>query len=207
MKLLAVAALMLAPVFLEQAFAETATFVVHADVDCRWSVDGEAKGILKAEDRVSLSLPLGEHRVEAVAVDGGSRWAQTLKVTAAPGQAVEIQLRGYWKDPQTGLLWATSDNGSAVTLSQAAYYCQHLAVGGVTNWSLPSIDELRALFGGAANQGGFHLLAPIKLTGWEWSSSPGKEAGEQWALDFGDGARASVVKGDSGLNRALCVRR
>ena len=27
------------------------------------------------------------------------------------------------------------------------------------------------------------------------------------ALDFGDGGRASVAAGDSGLNRALCVRR
>jgi NADH:flavin oxidoreductase / NADH oxidase family len=48
---------------------------------------------------------------------------------------------------------------------------------------------------------------PIKLTGWQWSSTPGKQAGEGWALDFGDGGRPSVAAGDSGLNRALYVRR
>jgi hypothetical protein len=59
---------------------------------------------------------------------------------------------------------------------------------------------------------GFTLLV-LLLTGlrskWPRASvySVGKEPGEQWSLDFGDGARASVVTGDSGLNRALCVRR
>jgi len=57
------------------------------------------------------------------------------------------------------------------------------------------------------DDGGHHVLGPIKLTGWAWSSTPGKSTGEAWSLDFGDGGRASVVTGDSGLNRALCVRR
>ena len=119
----------------------------------------------------------------------------------------EAQQRGYWTDPETKLMWPTADNGSGVTWSQASYYCRSLALAGHQDWTLPSIDDLHRLFGGPANQNGFHITAPIKLTGWEWSSSEGKEPGEQWSLDFGDGARASVVGGDSGLNRALCVRR
>jgi hypothetical protein len=94
-----------------------------------------------------------------------------------------------------------------VTYSQAAYYCKTLILGGHQDWTLPAIDDLQKQFGGPANASGFHIAGPIKLTGWEWSSSPGKEPGEEWALDFGDGGRASVVMGDSGLNRALCVRR
>ena len=80
-------------------------------------------------------------------------------------------------------------------------------MGGFKDWTLPSIDELKKLFGGPVDSRGFHTTSPIRLSGWEWSSSPGTEPGEQWALDFGDGGRSSVVIGDSGLNRALCVRR
>jgi hypothetical protein len=80
-----------------------------------------------------------------------------------------------------------------------------LALGGYKDWTLTSIDDLHRLFGGPANQAGYHITAPIKLTGWEWSASAGTESGEQWALDFGDGARASVVAGDSRLTRSLCA--
>jgi len=111
-----------------------------------------------------------------------------------------------WPDPSTGKIWASADNGSGVSWSQAAYYCRSLTLGGLRDWRLPSIDELQQLVGPSANGSGYRITGPIKLTGWEWSSSPGAEKGEGWALDFGDGGRASVVAGDSGLNRALCVR-
>jgi hypothetical protein len=111
-----------------------------------------------------------------------------------------------WQDPSTGKIWASSDNGSGVSWSQAAYYCRTLTLGGFHDWRLASIEELQHLVGPSANASGFRITGPIKLTGWQWSSSPGAEKGETWALDFGDGGRASVVAGDSGLNRALCVR-
>ncbi len=114
---------------------------------------------------------------------------------------------GAWTDPETKLTWATSDNGIGVTYSQAVYYCRILDLDGHRDWTLASIEELFHLFGGPVNESGHHIVAPIKLTGWQWSSSPGRQPGEEWALDFGDGQKASVVMGDSGLNRALCVRR
>jgi hypothetical protein len=67
-------------------------------------------------------------------------------------------------------------------------------------------DDLQRIFGGPESQVGYHITGPIKLTGWQWSSTAGKQDGEGGALDFGDGGRASVADGDSGLNRALCVR-
>lgn len=112
----------------------------------------------------------------------------------------------YWIDPQTQQMWTTKDNGSGVSLSQAVRYCRELRLGGYKDWSLPSIDDLQGIFGSAENQGGYHVKGPIQLTGWQWSASPGNQEGEGWALDFGDGGRASVAAGDSGLNRALCVR-
>lgn len=127
-------------------------------------------------------------------------------ITAVGGEAVSGEDAGYWTDPETKLMWASSDNGVGATYSQAVYYCRTSTLGGYKDWTLPSIEELHHLFGGPANQNGHHILAPIKLTGWQWSSSPGKARGEEWSLDFGDGGRASVVMGDSGLNRALCAR-
>ena len=111
-----------------------------------------------------------------------------------------------WNQPSTGLTWARRDNGVAVSASQAARYCTALTLGGYHDWRLPNIEELQSLFGGDADANGRHTLGPVTLTGWAWSATPGQEPGEQWALDFGDGGRASAVTGDSGLNRALCVR-
>jgi hypothetical protein len=211
-------ALAVALYFIQALPGQTAALLVRTDLECRWSVDGEARGVLKTGDQVRLSLSPGEHQVEAVSVAGGIHWEETVKLNEAEnGRALtialqaavaraEAQARGYWIDPDTKLMWATADNGSGVTSSQANYYCRALALGGYKDWMLPSIDDLHRLFSGPANPAGYHITAPIRLTGWEWSLSAGKDFGEQWALDFGDGGRASVVTGDSGLNRALCVR-
>ena len=110
-----------------------------------------------------------------------------------------------WIDPDTHLMWTAADNGSGVSWIQAQRYCRDLTLAGFHNWTLPSIEDLQGLVGGAG-QSTYRIKAPIKLSGWQWSSTPGKQDGEGWALDFGDGARASVAAGDSGLNRALCVR-
>jgi hypothetical protein len=103
-------------------------------------------------------------------------------------------------------MWTAADNGSGVSLKQAERYCRGLKLAGVTDWALPSIEDLQSIVGDAQSQSTYRVKGPIKLTGWQWSSTPGKQDGEGWALDFGDGARASVAAGDSGLNRALCIR-
>ena len=113
---------------------------------------------------------------------------------------------GVWLDPATKLTWAAADNGIGASAAQAARYCGALTLGGHKDWRLPDIEELQGLFGGPADGNGRHLVGPVKVTGWAWSSTPGQQPGEQWVLDFGDGGRASAVTGDSGLNRALCVR-
>jgi hypothetical protein len=114
---------------------------------------------------------------------------------------------GYWVDPATKLIWTATDNGSGLSWSQASRYCRESKVGGFTDWTLPSIDDLQGLFEWAPSPSGYHIRGPIKLTGWQWSATPGSQKGEGWVLDFGDGGRASVAAGDSGLNRALCNRR
>lgn len=113
---------------------------------------------------------------------------------------------GTWTDPNTHLMWTTADNGSGLSWIQAQRYCRALTLAGFKDWTLPSIDELQGIVGSADSRATYRVKGPLKLTGWQWSSTPGKQEGEGWALDFGDGGRASVASGDSGLNRALCVR-
>jgi hypothetical protein len=132
------------------------------------------------------------------------RVACLLLSAVCPIRALDEQL--YWTDPATHLMWTVADNGSGVSLRQAAHFCRQLHLGGFQDWTLPSIDDLQGIVADSPNPNGYRLKAPIKLTGWQWSASAGKQEGEAWALDFGDGARASVPAGDSGLNRALCVR-
>jgi hypothetical protein len=109
-----------------------------------------------------------------------------------------------WTDPQTHLIWAARDTQAGVSRLQAERFCAAASYGGLHGWRLPTIEELESLTG-EPDSNGHRLKAPITVTGWEWSASPGEREGEAWALDFGDGARASVSNGDSGLNRALCV--
>lgn len=155
--------------------------------------------------------------LQALPAGDAPAWRKTVMVSSAFVADVKIPLRshlerieieksGLWKDERTGLTWIASDSGSGVTVSQAHSYCIRLTTGGFHDWRLPSIEQLQTLFGGEADERGFRVIAPLKLTGWSWSSTQGNEPAENWTLDLGDGARASVAAGDAGLNRALCVR-
>jgi hypothetical protein len=186
------------------ARGETARLTIRADVACRVTVDGESRGSLRPGDSLKLDVSPGAHRVEATPEHGGTAWRSTVEVRES--RELAIPLKGYWFDGAKGLTWAASDNGVGASWTQAVRYCRSLTTGGFRDWRLPSIEELHGLFGGIVNDTGRYIRGPIQLTGWAWSASPGQEEGEQWALDFGDGARASVVMGDSGFNRALCVR-
>lgn len=163
--------------------------------------------------RLSLTL-LGA--AVLLSAQSGEQGAAPAPVTAtvvadAPGRLAivlrtQIQQKGFWLDARTGLQWPAGDNGSGVTRSQARAFCRALSTGGFRDWRLPEIGELQTLFGGQPDERGVRVRAPLKITGWAWSNTEGKEPEENWALDFADGARASVVAGDAGPNRALCVR-
>lgn len=194
---------------LPPVFGKAPNLLVTADLDCRLKIDGKEKGTVKAGAPLGVDIPRGTHRIEALSLAGDLGWRDTVNVTGSDGQqfAIPLRAKGYWTDRNTGLVWTVRDNGSGVTYPRADYYCRTLTLGGYNDWTLPAIEDLSKLFGGTANAGGFHTTSPLQFSGWEWSASAGRETGEQWALDFGDGGRSSVVTGDSGLNRALCVRR
>ena len=190
--------------------AQAADLAVHADAECRLLVDGKAQGTIASGQKLELQLLPGKHELKAIASVDGSKWEKTITISDS-GTREELAIhfetsQDYWVDPATRLMWTVADNGSGVSWSQAIRYCSELRAAGFRDWVLPSIDDLQGIFEPALNQGGFRVKGPFKLTGWQWSSTPGSQKGEGWAFDFGDGGRASVAAGDSGLNRALCVR-
>ncbi|MCX6590089.1 MAG: DUF1566 domain-containing protein [Acidobacteria bacterium] len=191
---------------------------IRCDLPAHLEIDGADAGLLEPGVWKQLLLPPGEHQLQAKPQSGSGLWKRTLLVSSALPTQLDIPLRaallrdevtrlGYWHDSRTNLIWAAADSGSGVTVSQARSFCRNLSAGGFQDWRLPEINELQTLFGGPADERGFRVVAPLKLTGWSWSATQGQEPAENWTLDLGDGARASVAAGDAGLNRALCVRQ
>jgi hypothetical protein len=151
--------------------------------------------------------------------------AQTLPPTQ--GQAQETQVRGYWIDPATGLMWAGKDNGKDVNWGKAKKYCRNLRLGGFSDWRLATIEELQGIYDEKANAPGLggkhndepytrHVKGNLFLTGRQWSISQilddrGHPGGTVWFLDFSNGYKGKEDGtwtgrfADHDMN-ALCVR-
>ena len=67
---------------------------------------------------------------------------------AAEGQggAQEVQARGFWTDPSTGLIWAGRDNGRDVSWKNAMKYCRDLRLTGYSDWRLANMAELQGIY-------------------------------------------------------------
>jgi hypothetical protein len=152
--------------------------------------------------------------------------AGTQSLTEDRGLAQETQVRGYWIDPSTGLMWAGKDNGKDVNWHKAMKYCRDLRLVGYSDWRLATIDELQGIYDRSANAPGenprsrwheaeamtFHVKGNLFLRGIQWSSSRinddrGKPSGYAWRFDFNDGR---PFDGDELWfytdKHALCVR-
>jgi hypothetical protein len=73
--------------------AQTASLLVRSDRDCRLTIDGEFKGTLRAGESVRVSLPLGEHRLEAVLLSEGPHWEGAVTLTEPDGRQFSIPLQ------------------------------------------------------------------------------------------------------------------
>lgn len=146
--------------------------------------------------------------------------------TQDQGQAQETQVRGYWVDPSTGLMWAAKDNGKEVNWHKATKYCRNLRLAGYSDWRLANIGELQGIYDKSAEAPGenprsrwheaepmtFHVKGGLFLTGDQWSSTRryddrGHPSGYAWRFDFNDGR---AFGGDELWfhtdKHALCVR-
>ena len=124
---------------------------------------------------------------------------QDSKVAAGDDKAL-------WKDGATGLTWATKDSDSSVSLNQAIDYCGKLRSGGYSDWRMPTIDELEALYDSKLSKQ-YKVKGPIQLSDSCILSSATNSSGEPWSFCFSYGGRTLASgTGCGSSGRALCVR-
>jgi hypothetical protein len=139
--------------------------------------------------------------------------------------AQETQVRGYWVDRSTGLMWAGKDNGKDVSWNKAVKYCRDLRLAGYSDWRLANNVELQGIYDKAANAPGlagsgkgsadtWHVKGNLFLTGNQWANrNDGRRhswGGYEWYFDFNAGRWDNEPSGfpySSSFMRALCVRR
>lgn len=139
--------------------------------------------------------------------------------------AQQTQVRGYWVDPSTGLMWTGKDNGKDVSWKGAVKYCRDLRLARYSDWRLATLQELEGIYDKNAESPGlagppkkpraftWHVKGNLFLTGNQWSSTQladdrGHPSGYARRFDFNEGRS---FDGDElwfhTNKRALCVRR
>jgi hypothetical protein len=112
----------------------------------------------------------------------------------------------FWKDSATGLTWTVKDTNAAMSINQASEYCSGLRLGGYSDWRLPTIEELEALFDSKLSKP-YKVKGPIELNDSCVLSGTTNNSGDVWSFCFSYGGRSlggGTGCGSSG--RALCVR-
>jgi hypothetical protein len=178
------------------------------------SYDHARRALCVHGSKAQQALPANALRSEAISSSG------------AEGSAQETQLRGYWIDPSTGLMWTAKDSLQRSTWWDATKSCHELRLARYSDWRLPTVDELQAIYDESAEAPGenprthwrepeprvFHVKGNLFLTGDQLSST--HEDGESgsvpkylWGFDFKSGNRFKDNP-DRRMNmRMLCVRR
>jgi hypothetical protein len=111
----------------------------------------------------------------------------------------------FWKDSATGLTWTVKDNGSSVSPNEAGNYCRGLRSGGFSDWRLPTIDELEAVYDSKLKKE-YKAKGPIKLSDPCVLSGTTNSSGT-WTFCFNSGGRN--LGGGSGCGttgHVLCTR-
>jgi hypothetical protein len=151
--------------------------------------------------------------------------ASAQSSTKDRGLAQETQVRGYWTDPSTGLMWAGKDNGKDASWKKAMGYCRELRLAGYSDWRLATLAEFGMIYDRNANAPGlagmhddeptmWHVKGNLFLTGNQWSSERinddrGHPSGYARYFDFNEGKSNDQPSGfpySSSFMRALCVR-
>jgi hypothetical protein len=132
--------------------------------------------------------------------------APKMQISSIPLLASQAASNKIWKDTATGLIWTMKDSGSDVNWTQARDYCESLSLGGYSDWRLPTIDELSAIYDGSLSKP-YKTKGPIELgASGVWSATT-NDSGDVWSFYFSYGGRSpGPIRGHGGSGRALCVR-
>jgi len=164
-------------------------------------------------------------KVAALLLSVAAIQASAQSAPESQSRAPETQVRGVWTDPSTGLMWAGKDNGKDVRWKGAVKYCRNLRLAGYSDWRLPTLAELEAIYDRNANVPGlsgpgkespftYHVKGNLFLTGDQWSSERinddrGHPSGYARYFDFNEGRSKEdpiSFPYSYSLMRALCVR-
>ena len=94
----------------------------------------------------------------------GMRFTGNPGDCVAPDDSSFASLDGGCKDLATGRVWSGQPD-TQWSLESANSYCISLVEGGQSDWRLPTVDELRAVYG----HGGLTHLALTQQTPYNWS--------------------------------------
>ena len=73
--------------------------------------------------------------------------------------------------PYTNLMWTIQDNGNDIIWPEAEKYCKRLTLAGLSDWELPTIDELEKLYDPQSSNE-YKIRKPFRLTECcPWSST------------------------------------
>ena len=118
---------------------------------------------------------------------------------------LEEKMTKVFLDFKSGLLWAARDNGRDIDWRRARRYCDELELAGYSDWRLPTLDELEALYRPMSTSQ-FKAPGEIRLTSCcPWSSTK-KSKDSAWNFNFQYRKPFSGALSYTYDLRALCVR-
>jgi len=117
---------------------------------------------------------------------------------------------GVARDTRTGLEWTRHDHDRALAWQPASHYCETLVLEGRTDWRLPEIGELKALYDERIERPcgdrTCRVDALIELTGpYVWSATRSGSP-RRFYIDFHFGTTLAPNLKPSLLRQVLCVR-
>ena len=109
-------------------------------------------------------------------------------------------------DRETGLMWASDDNGDYITWKEAKVYCENYRAGGYTDWRMPAQDELAKIYeSNRINRHGYRVTSLIGITACcVWASDTNGSLAAY--LRFYDGERLWSYRTNSISANVLPVR-
>jgi formylglycine-generating enzyme required for sulfatase activity len=109
-------------------------------------------------------------------------------------------------DSQSGLMWASQDNGKDIDWYDAKGYCEEFEAGGYTDWRLPDVKELATLYTeGKKGKSGYFITDFITITDCcPWSAD--ENMGGAAIFSFNTGKKPAGFLADTYQLRALPVR-
>jgi hypothetical protein len=187
------------------------------DLEAEVFVDGVLLGPAPGQYRVIV----GQH--EVIVRYSGMQWLNSVEVLErriapvradfmlgvrkpAPEPIVESRIRSGTPEgvfEHQGLWWWVQDNGSEINANEAARYAQEQMALGFTDWRLPTIEELQALYRPDLSKG---IPSDIRLGKCSVWSSERKSNGVCRAFNFCSGRILENDRSYRSIHRALIVR-